>query len=155
MTRRFTVEERRAIINSHISEYGVFEPIAFVEEARSSNHPAHEWFTWDDSVAGHRHRIFQARQFVHVRVVARIEERGSVTVTVRKPAFVARESTDEGGYVSVTSRVGEDDLRWQALDGGFGLRSWLRRYEAVLQPAEVKAVNSLIGRIERGNKVAA
>ena len=155
MTQSYTAEERQAIIDQFIAVHGSFEPALFVEEARSENHPAHNWFVWDDGEAAERYRVWQARQFVHVRVVTRIVEGGKAAVTVNRPEYVAQERGREDGYISVSSPAGEAELRWQALDSGFGLRSWLRRYESALLEDEVKAVEALIRRIDRNNAKAA
>ena len=155
MTQRYTADERQAIIDEFIAEHGSFEPALFVEEARSENHPAHDWFEWDDGAAAERYRVWQARQFVHVRVVTRIVDGGTAEVAVSRPEYVAQESQREDGYIRVSSPDGEAELRWQALDSGFGLRSWLKRYESALLDDEVKAVDSLIRRIERNNAKAA
>ena len=41
------------------------------------------------------------------------------------------------------------ELRAQALDDGFGLKSWLRRYRSILKENEIKAAERLIRLIER------
>ena len=155
MTKRYTAEDRQVIIDLFIAEHGSFDPAVFVEEARSDNHPAHDWFTWDDNVAAERYRVWQARQFVHVRVVTRIVDSGTAEVEVSRPEYVAQQSHGVDGYIPVSSPDGEAELRWQALDSGFGFRSCLRRYESVMLEDEVKAAESLIRRIERNNAKAA
>ena len=155
MTKRYTAEDRQAIINQFIAEHGSFDPALFVEEARSQNHPAHGFFEWNDGAAAERYRVWQARQFVHVRVVTRIIDGGTAEVAVSRPEYVAKQSRREDGYIGVSSPDGEAELRWQALDSGFGLRSWLRRYESALLEDEVKAAESMIHRIERNNAKAA
>ena len=157
MTKRYTAEDRQAIIDLFIAEHGSFDPAVFVEEARSENHPAHGWFEWDDGAAAERYRVWQARQFVHVRVVTRIVDGGTaeVEVEVSRPEYVAQQSHGVDGYIPVSSPDGEAELRWQALDSGFGLRSWLKRYESAMLEDEVKAAESLIRRIERNNAKAA
>ena len=77
----------------------------------------------------------------HVRVVTRIVDGGVSEVMVNRPEYVAQESRREDGYIRVSSPDGEAELRWQALDSGFGLRSWLKRYESALLDDEVKAVD--------------
>lgn len=51
---------------------GVLEPQIVVETARSANHPLHDSFEWDDTVAGHKFRVEQARALIRVHVT--IEE---------------------------------------------------------------------------------
>lgn len=50
----------------------VVDPETIVTEAADPDNPMHRYFEWDDSVAGHRYRMTQARNYVK-QVQVRIE----------------------------------------------------------------------------------
>jgi hypothetical protein len=45
-------------------DYGTLTPANVVDAARSVNHPLHDRFEWDDSVAGEKYRRVQARALI-------------------------------------------------------------------------------------------
>ena len=46
------------VVKRHMEKHGgYFSPEMFVREAVDLKHPAHGWFTWDDTVAAHRYRV--------------------------------------------------------------------------------------------------
>ncbi len=47
---------------------GILLPEAVVEAAKSKRSPLHGQFDWEDSVAGHNWRLWQARQLISVAV---------------------------------------------------------------------------------------
>lgn len=50
-------------------DHGALTPRVVVDAARDENHPLHERFEWEDSVAGERWRTYQAAQLIRsVRV---------------------------------------------------------------------------------------
>lgn len=77
---------------------GNLTPDAVVEAARPKAHPLHHRFEWDDSVAGHKYRLDQARALIRTRfaVVTEIH-------TIRAPAFVRdpNAGVHEQGYRSI------------------------------------------------------
>lgn len=56
-----------------------------LSEAKKKGSPLHEAFEWNDTKAGHQHRLQQARQMLRsiVRVVVRITPNGKTTETSR------------------------------------------------------------------------
>ena len=153
--RRYTADERRRIIEEFMSENGgVYDPATFVEAAASEQHPAHEWFTWDNDLAGHQYRLAQARQFAKVRVLVEEEHETDMTdgsVTIRVPLLVSPEAghDDGGGYIRTVTEDGTAEMRRQALSSGFGLKAWLRRYRAFLRDDEVTRAEGLVKLIEK------
>lgn len=72
---------------------GSLEPSAVVDAARSSRHPLHRHFQWDDKKAAEAFRIEQARAIIRVVRVADAEaEDGD------RRAFVAVPASVGGGY---------------------------------------------------------
>lgn len=88
---------------------GIVQPEAVVDAARDEQNPLHSQFEWDDSIAAHQHRLWQARQLL-ARIVVTMDQ---------KPAqqmFVSV-TTDrrEGGYRLLTDVMSSDELRAQLL----------------------------------------
>lgn len=48
------------------AEHGRLTPHVVVEVAAAEDHPLHGRFEWDDSVAGHKYRLQQARDLIRV-----------------------------------------------------------------------------------------
>lgn len=71
-------------------------PGVVVQDATSSDHPLHPYFTWDDSKAGHRWRLEEARNLIRsVKVVVTVEHK-----KIEVPAYVSR-STKVSSYVPI------------------------------------------------------
>lgn len=126
--------QRQSIIDEHLDAYGDYKPLQFVEDASDPEHPAHRWFEWDDAVAGHEYRIWQARQFVStLRVTVKTNVTkitgGVRVVMATRPVAV---SEGKGCYIPTDTREGKVILTRQALAQ---LESWLGRYESVVEIA--------------------
>lgn len=81
-----------------LEKKGRLTPRAVVEAARDPNSPMHACFEWDDSVAGDKWRIEQARRLIRtVRIVYEEE----VIVFPRRYVPDPATEADEPGYVSV------------------------------------------------------
>lgn len=61
MKKQKVINELKSIAKKH---KGVLRPEVVVEYARNKNNPLHNYFEWDDSVAGERYRLWQARQLI-------------------------------------------------------------------------------------------
>lgn len=48
------------------AQHGDLTPELVVETASPPDHPLHSHFEWDDSVAGHKHRLHQASNLIRV-----------------------------------------------------------------------------------------
>ena len=137
---------------------GCLKPHDFLKAAGAEDHAAHDYFDWEDTEAAHKHRLWQARQFVKFTIPVKVELEvehdmtdGKGVITLRAPAVVspATERACGGGYVSTATPEGRDILRDQALNSGYGLAAWLRRYESIMRADEVKAANALIRKLQR------
>ena len=147
--KRFSSEDRLRIIRSHMEEHdGACHPETFVEEAASTNHPAHEYFEWDNSAAGHQYRVWQARQFMQIRIRREATEvidmsDGQTTIQIRPmPALVSPVGTRStgGGYIATDTEEGELELRREAR---LMFSQWISRFGAVLSNGETKTANRL------------
>ena len=78
-------------------EHGVLTPEAVVATATPRNHPLHSRFEWDNRVAGHKYRVWQAHQLIRVARIRFPSIDPSDKRTVR--AFQAVRSEGEKSYV--------------------------------------------------------
>lgn len=117
--------EALAIIAKN-DEDGLLEPHAVVEEARNPDSPLHGQFEWDDSIAGHEYRIWQARSLlarVKVRIIDVGRSRAFVNVRVR-----SSNGTERRGYLPIERVATDPDLYSQAIeDARRGIASYARR----------------------------
>lgn len=63
-----------SVIQEIVSERGEITPAELVDAARPESSPAHSAFEWDDSIAGEKYRLNEARRFIRVTEI-RIETR--------------------------------------------------------------------------------
>jgi hypothetical protein len=113
---------------------GRLSPELLVQIAQPEDHPLHQRFEWDDSVAGPLYRREQAAQIIRSAriVIEREAERPPVSVR----AFVAREemglAESPGEYVPVTEVVASDVMR----------TAWFRRLQEDWQRLKSRAAGS-------------
>jgi len=91
---------------------GVLQPERVVTEAAAKDHPLHGQFMWDDTVAGHQYRIWQARRMIDtcVTVLAATGKRMKVYVSL------SGDRKDEGGgYRALVEVMGKKTYREQLL----------------------------------------
>ena len=99
-------EELRRIAEAH---GGLARPEDIVEAAQSEDSPLHPKFTWDDSVAGHQFRLWQARQLLRICIAYQPVSNKMIEHNV----FVSL-STDRmsgGGYRIMTDVLRDDEAR--------------------------------------------
>lgn len=103
---------------------GVLEPETVVAVATPVKHPLHRYFEWDDCVAGHEHRLNQARALIRTvkirREVRPLGEEPKV-LTVRKWVAGPDIGASPGGYrltsqLNQTERTNLMDSLTRALD---------------------------------------
>ena len=114
---------------------GAVTPAAVVDAARSTRHPLHRCFTWDDTVAAERWREQQARVLIGaVRVIVEDGGKGASQV-----AFLSVNVRDAGrAYMASTVVLSDDDYREQALAEALAaLNGWRRRHRHLNELAEV------------------
>lgn len=157
---RFTKELRQQIVREFaIRHNGQFNAALFLAEVRATgpDHPAYEWFTWDDQEAADQHRTWQAREFANgLKVTFTVETIG------RDRAFTIKEASapmvispvagrHQGGGYWLTDPDNPEHMAEHCRQAATSLRTWLRRYEAALIHAGGKpdTVNRLIGALEK------
>jgi hypothetical protein len=83
-------------------------PQALIDEAASSNHPLHRHFEWDDSIAGPKYRLQQARQLLNkVKVSYVVENR-----RIMAPMFMRdpHAKASEQGYISLAVARSQEEI---------------------------------------------
>lgn len=107
------------ILNKIMEKHDWFlTPEILVEEASDEDHPLHNYFEWDDSVAAHQYRLQQAAFFIRtVKIKVEIKNNGEkkwvrAIVNVRPEQdsdndlehFVDVDETDEDQPVAISKR---------------------------------------------------
>lgn len=97
---------------------GRLTPEDTIEDARDEESPLHPHFTWDDSEAAGKQRLFEARTLIRsVRVTTVVNQ------TVHKSIAYLRDPSrpsDEAGYISIAVLRTDEDLARAALVEEFG-----------------------------------
>lgn len=138
---KFTKALRQEIIRDFATRHnGFYNPLLFLEEVRASGpeHPAYEWFEWNDDRAAQEHRLWQAREFARdLKVSFTVQEIGrNKAIKVREVsmplALSPVEGRHKGGGYFVSDPDNPEHLEELARQAATALESWLRRYEAAL-----------------------
>lgn len=116
-----------------------------VQEASDPEHPLHNRFEWDNSVAGHEFRVWKARTLlssVRVKIETReIGASGAVTVRTVPPIISPTEGRSRGGGYRLTGNMSSSGV-WELSDTGKSdlihdalvyLRRGLHRYDGPLR----------------------
>ena len=128
---------------------GILTPAKVVEKARSEKSIIHNYFEWEDSIAGEKYRIHQARQLMNHIEVEIIDNGDTENKTIKMfhNIQIIEESKDRG-YLSLSSIINSNDYRDQIIDRALAeLVGWKKRHQqySELKPVfvaieEVKAV---------------
>jgi hypothetical protein len=138
---KFTKELRQQIIREFcLRRNADFDARLFEQEVRETgaDHPAHEWFEWDDNRAAEEHRIWQAREFAKgLKISFTVEEvgrGGSIRVReVSVPMLVSPASgRSAGGGYFLTDPENPEHMAELCRQAATDLRRWVRRYGGAL-----------------------
>jgi hypothetical protein len=93
------------------AQHGVLTPAVVRDEARNVDHPLHNRFEWDDSVAGEAYRLDQAHRLIQ-----------SVRINYRAPDQTPRQvrgfhaiRTEHGYAYETVEEVGSDPMKAKLL----------------------------------------
>ena len=89
---------------------GLLRPADIVEAATATEHPLHDRFEWDNSKAGHEHRLWQARELIQVAVTV-IDADPKKEIQRTYVSLVSDRNTPGGGYRTVDSVLKNRKLR--------------------------------------------
>lgn len=131
------VAELRRIADDH---NGIAKPEDVVLAASVSDNPLHAYFEWDDTEAGRKYRLWQARDLL--RVVVSYEQVGpGKTVPCRVFVSLTPDREENGGGYRVTTSVMADaTLRAQLLsDARSDMKRFRDKYNALEELSDVFA----------------
>lgn len=116
----------REELNTIYQAHRELTPQLVVEVARDPANPLHDRFEWDDSVAGEKYRLSQARQLIRSVRVTEVVEDGIERVR----AFHSVTRADRTTYVPI-EELQQDDFAARLLlrQAEFDWRNLLRRYQ--------------------------
>lgn len=114
---------------------GLLLPEVVVNAARPPSSPLHSYFTWDDSAAAEKHRLWEARQLL--RVTVEYIKHGGKDRSYQVFCSLTSDR-EEGGYRVTASVLSNAQLRAQLLeDAHEEMRTFQRKYHALTELAEV------------------
>jgi len=119
---------------------GVLMPAAVVKAARRESSPLHDRFTWDDSKAAQKHRLWEARQLiVTVRVIVNDSEPFNAYISL-KP-----DRPEGGGYRAMVEVLSDKELRAQMLGDALAeLEVFRKKYKDLKELASVFAATKKV-----------
>lgn len=126
---------------------------AVVKYAANPRTALHAQFTWDNSVAGHQYRLWEARQLISVAVMFSPHTEKEYRVFV---SLAADRRKKDGGYRLLVDVLGSASLRQQLLTEALAeLERWQERYERLQELAPIFAANRQVREALAQESVAA
>jgi hypothetical protein len=116
--------------------HGIVRPEDVVEFARDPSTALHERFEWDDTEAARQHRLWQAREILHVtvRYVGDVEKR-----PVRAFVSLGSDRLKGGGYRGTLRVLDDDQMRMELLlQAKREARQWADRYREFAELAKIR-----------------
>jgi hypothetical protein len=134
-----TREEKQEIIRDFALRHdGIYHPAAFVDEVAEAgdDHPAFQWFEWDNDIAARHHRVWQARMFA---VGLKVQWTPIEDISGKKPkvhwtpfAVSPVDDRDAGGGYYIADPDNPAHMRELCRQAVTDLERWLNRYESSL-----------------------
>lgn len=107
---------------------GLLRPEDVVQTARNPKNVLHSSFEWDDSIAGHEFRLWQARQIIRVSVQY-IENSAVVDPVKVYVSLKSDRAKQGGGYRQLVTVFSDEQLRAQLLQEAIEeLQGFQRKY---------------------------
>lgn len=118
-----------------LEKNGSLTPRKVVDEARNESSPLHDYFDWDDSSAGEKYRLWQARQLIaSVRVEFHGKEQNGYF-----NARVTVEDEKDRAYFSIDKVASDEEIYKDVLRSAIiELEYWKKKYQ------NIKELNNLI-----------
>ena len=131
---------------------GIVTPDIVVDDARKEESPLHEYFDWDDAVAGDKWRKTQAGYLLRsIHVVIKRDDgeeedtRFTYNVTVTEQDDDEEEPEERSVYVSVQTVLTDAEKRAQVIERAWKqLKSWQSRWQQYKEFSKVFAAISEI-----------
>ncbi len=106
---------------------GLATPAAIVEDAEDVSSPIHDFFEWNDEVAGHRYRLNQAHFYLRHIVVVPAEKKAPVRAF--HSVKITTDENEQRGYAPLARILSDEGLLNQVIESAQReLQSWRRRY---------------------------
>lgn len=113
---------------------GLIMPRDVVDRARDKESALHSWFTWDDSEAAEKHRLYEARQLLRVVVI----KEDSQQAPVRALVSLKSDRKVSGGYRLTANVMNDDDMRQEMLNDALEeLRYFENKYNRIKELSPV------------------
>lgn len=126
---------------------GILTPTIVIQEAKKKKSVMHDYFEWDDSIAGPKYRIHQARQLMnHIEVeIINNGDKEPERIKMFHNIQIIDDSKDRA-YLSLSTIISSADYRNQIIEKALKeLQAWQHRY---LQYAELKPIFKAIKKIK-------
>lgn len=118
---------------------GELTPSDIVEAARSTNHPLHSFFEWDDTKAAQAHRLAQARTLI--RSVVAVYRRDKTSAPIAIKAFMHIPEGETSHYRSTPDALSQKKTRDAVLQMAWReLAAWRKKYRDLKQFADLVKV---------------
>ena len=113
---------------------GIITPVIIVKKAKAKKSVLHNYFEWDNSIAGQKYRIHQARSLInHIEVKIIRENKPDEKIKMFHNIKVVPESKDRG-YVSLQAVLDSPDYHNQVIAQALlEVTSWHHRYKQYLE----------------------
>ncbi|MBM3211189.1 hypothetical protein FJZ33_03150 [Candidatus Poribacteria bacterium] len=109
---------------------GLLKPRDVVDEAVNEDNPLHDYFDWDDSSAGDKHRLWQARQLIKT---IRVEVVGKQTEAYHN-VVVDLEAVPTQGYYPIEKILLSEQLTRQIIISALNeIEYWMDKYQHLKQ----------------------
>ena len=133
-------KKQQAELDRLQEQHRLLKPQTVVDFARDPNTALHSRFTWDDSAAAERYRLWEARQVIRVAVFT---PKGSQE---KVRAFVSlRADRGEGGYRATVDVLSDAELRAKMLEEALDeLQIFERKYRILSELSPVFAAASRV-----------
>ena len=130
ITKKNAVDEIKRLIEKH---RGILTPKQLVAAARPNDSPLHQYFTWDNTKAAERWRIYEAGRVLRVCVEWLPQDKSG---PVRVTAHLTSDTT--GGYRALTTILSDTEMRKQLLaDAMADIKVFQQKYEKLHELAVV------------------
>lgn len=140
-------EARDELLSLSEQNDGVLMPESVVSAAKAKSSPLHSYFTWDDTAAARKQRLYEARQLIAcvVEYVPQVERE------VRAFVSIASERPGGGGYRRTVRAMSDAAYRKEMLDMALqDLQRCEERYAAI---RELQSVWAAAGAVRKRVKV--
>ena len=135
------------------NERGLITPQSVVDYARAEKSPLHNYFTWDDSIAGERYRLIEAQRLIRTCVTYLPNN----NVPIRAYVSLRENRIPNGGYIAMAEVLNDDDLTSKLIqDALYELHVFQEKYRRLQELAPVfKAcdeVNQALGKKDKAGE---